>query len=181
MIIGITGLPGAGKGTAAAYLVEKYGVKSYRFSTPLRDILNRVYQPITRRNMQELARILRELFGKDVLGETLLKDLEKERSPLAIMEGMRYQDEYNILKNNPSFKLVAVEVPFDIRLQRIRERGENEDDTTLTPEQFAKQHEHETERGIADLIKFADYHVDNSGSVDALHQQLDAIVKKAQG
>ena len=180
MVIGLTGLPGAWKGTAAAYLVEKYGAKAHRFSTPLRDILNRVYQPITRQNMQKLATSLREIFGKDMFAETLLKDLDKERASLAIMEGMRYEDEYRILKRNPAFRLVAIDAPFDIRLQRIRERGENDDDRTLTAEKFAQQHEYETERGIANLVALADYRLDNRGTRAELNAQLDALMAKLE-
>lgn len=180
MVIGITGLPGAGKGTVAAYLVEKYGAKAYRFSTPLRDILIRVYQPVTRENLQKLAASLRGLFGVNVFAETLLQDLQKEPSPLVVMEGFRYQDEYRILRQHPGFVFVAVEATFDTRLQRIQSRTENVGDAQVTSESFAKQHEFETERAIPELIAQADHHIDNSGTVEQLKAQVDALMAKLQ-
>ncbi|MEK7631809.1 MAG: AAA family ATPase [Patescibacteria group bacterium] len=178
MVIGITGLPGAGKGTAAAYLVEKYGGVAKQFSGPLRDIIKRLHQPITREHMQELARLLREVFGKDVLAETLLQDVAEAKESLIVMEGFRYFDEYNILKKHPHFVFVAVETTFEKRLLRIQQRTENVGDGQVTAESFAKQHEHETEKGIPELIAKADHRIDNNGTAEQLYAQLDALMTK---
>jgi dephospho-CoA kinase len=178
MVIGFTGLPGAGKGTATTYLVEKYGAVSKQFSGPLRDIVKRLHQPITRENLQDLAKALRGIFGNNVLAETLLNDLKFEPDHLVVMEGFRYEDEYRILRQHPHFTFVAVEATFETRLARIQGRTENVGDNQITAESFAKQHEHETEKYIPELIKKADYHLDNSGSLDQLHTQLDALMSK---
>jgi len=180
MLIGFIGLPGAGKGTAAAYLVEKYGASAKRFSTPLRDILSRLYQPITRENMQALGTIVRASYGNDVLAETLLQDLQRDPAPLSVMEGFRYEEEFRIIRSHPGSVFVAIEAPFEVRLQRIQHRGENEGDQQVTAESFAKQHEHETERGIPALMAKCDHRVENTGSVEKLHTQLDALMKKLQ-
>ncbi len=178
MVIGITGLPGAGKGTAAAYLVEKYGGVAKQFSGPLRDMLTRLHQPITREHMQDLAKHLREIFGKDVFAETLLQDVQAAKESLIVMEGFRYFDEYNILKQHPNFVFVAIETTFENRLQRIQQRSENVGDGQVTAESFTKQHEHETEKGIPDLIAKADHHIDNNGTQAQLFVQLDALMAK---
>lgn len=178
MVIGITGLPGAGKGTAAAYLVEKYGAVAKQFSGPLRDIIKRLHQPITREHMQELARLLREVFGKDVLAETLLQDVAEAKETLIVMEGFRYFDEYRILKQHPNFTLVGIEATFEARLQRIQQRTENVGDGQVTAASFAKQHEHQTEQAIPELIAKADYRIDNNAGRDQLYTQLDALMAK---
>ena len=47
LVIGLAGSIGAGKGTAAAYLVRKYGADMFIFSSPLRNILKTLYiEPI---------------------------------------------------------------------------------------------------------------------------------------
>ncbi|MFA6042068.1 MAG: AAA family ATPase [Patescibacteria group bacterium] len=178
MVIGITGLPGAGKGTAAAYLVEKYGGVSKQFSGPLRDIVKRLHQSVTREHLQELAKALRGIFGNNVLAETLLGDLKADTTPLVVMEGFRYHDEYKILRQHPDFQFVAIEASFETRLGRIQQRTENVGDGQITAESFAKQHEHETEKAIPELIALADHHIDNSGNVTQLYAQLDALMTK---
>lgn len=176
MVIGITGLPGAGKGTAAAYVVEKYGAVTKRFSQPLWDILARLHQPQTRENMQKLAQSMRALFGNDILAETLLQDLTQETTNLIVMEGFRYQDEYAMLKRRPDFVFIGIETAFDVRLARIQQRSEKEDDRTMTAEKFKAQHEFKTEQYIPELIAKADHRIDNNGTVDQLYAQLDALM-----
>ena len=51
IIIGLVGQLACGKGTVAEYLKEKYGASVYRYSTMLRDVLNRLYLEINRVNM----------------------------------------------------------------------------------------------------------------------------------
>ncbi len=181
MVIGITGLPGAGKGTAAAYLVEKYGAVAKQFSGPLRDMLKRLHKPITRENMQVLATHLREMFGKDVFAETLLQDVAEAQEPLIVMEGFRYFDEHRIFKQLPNFTFVGIEATFETRLQRIQQRTENIGDSQVTAELFAKQHEYETERAIPELIAKADHRIDNNGDREQLYAQLDALMGKLKG
>lgn len=176
MILGITGLPGAGKGTAAAYLVAKHGAVTRRFSQPLWDILARLHQPQTRENMQQLAQTLRAMFGNDIFAETLLKDLEQEKSRLIVMEGFRYEDEYVMLKRRPDFIFLGIEAAFDTRLARIQQRSEKADDQTMTAAQFKLQHEYKTEQHIPALIAKADHRLDNNGTREQLYAQLDALV-----
>jgi dephospho-CoA kinase len=178
MVIGFTGQPSAGKGTAAAYLGTKYKAVTYRFSTPPRDILNRLYQPVTRPTLQALATLLRAQFGNDIFAQTLLKDLEREQAALIVLDGIRHVDELRILRQRPDFVLVAIETPLEVRFERIQHRGENADDTTLTLEQFRKQHEHQTEQGIADLMQQADHTLKNTGTPEQLYAQLDALLEK---
>jgi dephospho-CoA kinase len=178
MVIGFTGQLGAGKGTATKYLVEKYGAVSRQFSGPLRDIITRLHQTITREHMQDLAKALRGVFGTNVLAETLLSDLKSETAPIAVMEGFRYLDEYKIMRQHPHFVFVAIEAPFDVRLGRVQQRPENVGDSQVTAELFAKQHEHETEKAIPELISKADHHINNSGTIEQLYAQLDALMAK---
>ena len=178
MVIGITGLPGAGKGTAAAYLVEKYGAVAKQFSGPLRDMLHRLHKPITRENMQVLATHLREMFGKDVFAETLLQDVAEAKESLIVIEGFRYFDEHRMFMQLPSFNFVGIEATFETRLQRIQQRTENVGDGQVTAESFAKQHEYETEKGIPELLSKADHHIDNNSSREQLYAQLDALMVK---
>ena len=51
IILGFTGLIASGKGTAAKYFNEKYGATTYRFSTMLRDLLNRIHVEHSRDNI----------------------------------------------------------------------------------------------------------------------------------
>lgn len=176
MIIGLVGPLATGKGTITSYLVEKHGAKSVKFSQPLRDMIHRCYVHETREAMAKLAQLMRGEYGNDILVRTLIKDLEKMDVPIAVFDGIRYFDEFHALKERKDFVLWAVNADIEKRHTRIHMRGENADDKTVTLEQFKKQHTLQTELMIPDIMKKADVHIDNNGSLEELYQHIDTLV-----
>jgi len=75
IILALAGEMGCGKGTLTKYLVAKYDAEVYRFSNPLRDILDRMHREKSRDTMQQLSTALRQIFGDDVLSEIILADI----------------------------------------------------------------------------------------------------------
>ena len=59
VILGFVGPIASGKGTACQYLRDQHRAPTYRFSSPLRDVLDRLYLPQSRQNMQDLSLALR--------------------------------------------------------------------------------------------------------------------------
>ena len=74
-ILALAGEMGCGKGTLTRYLIAKYDAQVYRFSNPLRDILDRIHKDKSRDNMQKLSTALRNAFGDDALSEIILADV----------------------------------------------------------------------------------------------------------
>ena len=177
MIIGLTGLLAAGKGTIAKYLVDKYQAKTLRFSDPLRDAIKRFYHEPTREYMSHLGRFVRGEFGDDILIQTLLKDAANESAPIIILDGIRYFDEYEVLSNRDDFQMWAVDTEIKTRYERIIKRDENPTDKKLTFERFTEQHNLETEVNTSKLMAKADVKFDNNGSLDELYKQVDEKVK----
>lgn len=177
IVLGFTGLMACGKGTATKYLQEKYGAETFRFSTMLRDVLDRLHLEQTRENMSCISTVLRENFGQDLMAKVMAKDVENSQSSLVIVDGVRRLDDVKYLKAMPNFKLVAIEAEMQTRFQRLKERGENSDDQNKTWEDFQADHQLETELTILDTLKIADLIIDNNGDLEQLHQQLDKLVK----
>ena len=98
IIFGFVGDLASGKGTAAKYLQEKYGATTYRFSTMLRDILDRVYVPKSRENLQQLSTFLRESYGQDVMSRVIAEDVARDNNTLVIVEGIRRPSDIEYLK-----------------------------------------------------------------------------------
>jgi dephospho-CoA kinase len=176
MIIGLTGLPAAGKGTIGKYLMEKHKAKAIRFSDPLREIIKRLYIDPTRESMSHLATFLRGEFGNDVLIQTLLKDADKSKGHLFVLDGMRYPEEFEVLSKRSDFKMWGVITDFENRYNRILVRVENESDKSLTREQFKEQHQLKTELYIPELLKKVDETVNNNGSLEDLYKKVDGII-----
>jgi dephospho-CoA kinase len=180
IIIGVTGEIACGKGTVAKYIVEKYGADSYRFSTMLRDVLKRLHIDESRDTMQRLSTILRQTFGEDILAKVMSSDAEESKSNIIVVEGIRRLADIKYLQALPHFKLFYVEVDMQKRYERIIKRGENQDDNTKTFEEFQKDHERETELQIKDLKQHADFVVENGGTLEELHYQIDKIMAECQ-
>jgi len=176
IILGFTGLMACGKGTAAKYYKEKYSAPTFRFSTSMRDLLDRLYLPQSRENMSTISRITREAFGQDLYAKVMAGDVGKAEHDIVIVEGIRRMDDVKELKKLSNFKLVAIEADMKTRYERLKVRGENSDDASKTWEQFQKDHELETEISIPPVMAKADIVVDNNGSVEDFYKQLDKLV-----
>lgn len=176
-IFGLTGLMACGKGTAAEYLAAKYGAQAIRFSTIVRDVLDRLYLPQSRANMQKMIPILLNGFGTDLLSKVMAQDVLKSDKNIIVIDGVRRFPDIEHLKKIPGFTLVAIEVDPKIRYQRLVSRGENAGDKEKTWEQFLAEHQAATEIDIPKLMAVADIKIDNNGSLEDLYRQLDKLVK----
>lgn len=177
-IIGITGLMACGKGAAANYLKEKYQAETFRFSTMLRDVLDRLYMEHSREHMSGISTVLREFFGQDLMAKVMAKDVANSKAKLVVVEGIRRMEDIKYLREFPEFKLISIEADMKTRYQRLLERGENSDDQTKTWEQFQEDHQLETEVTILDTMKAADSVVDNNNGWEKFYQQLDQLIQK---
>jgi len=177
IILGFTGLPASGKGTAAKYYSEKYSSPTFRFSTSMRDLLDRLYLPQSRENMSTISQITREAFGQDLYAKVMAGDVGKADHDIVIVEGIRRMEDVQELKKLSNFKLVAIEADMKIRYERLKIRGENSDDNTKTWEEFQEDHKLETELTIPAVMEKADITINNNGTLEELYKQLDNIVK----
>lgn len=176
LILGIAGEMGCGKGTIAKHVIEKHLGSAHRFSTMLRDVLDRLYLDQTRENLAQMSTILRQNFGEDLLSRVMMHDAENDDRSLVIIDGVRRKTDIVHLEELPHFKLVYVEADMRKRYERIILRGENANETKKTFEDFQKDHEHEAELQIKDLKNVADYIVNNDGTFEELYEQINQII-----
>jgi len=176
IILGLAGEIASGKGVMAKYLTDKYGASSHRFSAVLRSILDRLHMEHSRKNMQKLSTALRQSFGEDTLAKVISEDVKKDKSEIIAIDGVRRLDDIKYLRQLPEFKLVFIEADIRKRYKRIIRRRENPDDKNKTFEEFKKDHQRETEAQIKNLKNYADILIDNNGSLEELHKQVDRII-----
>ena len=177
-ILGLTGEKLSGKGTTSDYLVEKHNYKHYRFSKILDDIADRLYLPNTRENLIEVALMLREKFGPEILAHVLKKDIEKDSPEFAVVDGIRYWEEYNILKNIPGFHLIYITASLENRFARQQKRHEKVGESDMKMEEFEKQEQAPTEVLIQEIGEKAEFAVDNDGSFEELYNNIEDICQK---
>ena len=177
LILGFVGELSSGKGTACQYLAKKYDAPSYRFSTILRDILNRLYLDITRDHLQRLSTALRGEFGQDVLAKVIAQDVKNDPHSIITVDGIRRLSDITYLKDVAGFHLVYLTADQNIRYQRIIARGENSDDKNKTFEQFQADEQAEAELQITSTGATAEYTVTNNGTFEELYEQLEKLTR----
>ncbi|MEI8360652.1 MAG: AAA family ATPase [bacterium] len=178
LIIGITGLMASGKGTAAKYIVDNYSASSHRFSTMLRDTLDRYYLPHTRENMVTVSEIMRTSFGQDILAKVMAEDAKNDEKEIVVIEGIRRMADITHLSKLNNFVLVQIIAEPKLRHSRLSIRGENADDNTKTYDQFIQDHNLPTEKTIPEVMNQAKETLDNNLDMKELSVQIDNLIKK---
>ncbi|MCX6781171.1 MAG: AAA family ATPase [Candidatus Magasanikbacteria bacterium] len=178
-ILGFVGHIGCGKGVASEYLAEKYGASSYRFSTMLRDILNRLYIPTDRDNLIRISEVLRENFGEETLARVMKHDVENDAHELVCVDGIRRLADIGELRTLPGFVLVYVAATPEVRYKRIVARSENAGDHTKTFEEFLADETRSTETSIDDVAREATIVIDNDTTIEDFYHKLDELVHSA--
>ena len=178
IILGFVGKIASGKDVSKKYLEEKYDASSHRFSTMLRDILNRLYLDITRENLQHLSYDLRQRFGSDALARVIAEDVKNDQHDIVVVEGIRRMADIIKLKDFTNFYLISIDVDAKIRYNRLVKRGENVGDREKTFDQFLLDEQAEAEKEIPQVMAAAKHQVNNDGSLEELYAQLDKVVSE---
>jgi dephospho-CoA kinase len=178
IILGFVGQLASGKGTATEYLKKQHNANTYRFSSMLRDIADRLYLEQNRNNLQKISRVIRENFSEDILSKVIAQDAAQDTNDLVVIDGIRRPADIEHLSKIPGFILVHIFADIEKRFDRITSRGENTDDNQKTFEQFQQDHKNEAELLIGDIATQAIEEIDNNGTTDDLHTTLDALMKK---
>lgn len=177
IILGFVGPIASGKGTVCEYLKTKYHAETYRFSTMLYDILNRVNIETNRENLQKVSSVLRENFGDDLMAKTIAFDVTNAKSDVVCVDGVRREPDIKYLREIPGFYLISIDAKAESRHSRMTSRGEKTDDNTKTFEQFLEDEKKEAEQQIKTVAEKADFKIDNNGSFDQLYKQIEDIIE----
>lgn len=177
-IIGLVGQSGCGKGTVADILTKQYGAAYSRFSAILGDILTRLHIDHSRDHFIALSNALRGTFGEDVLSYAIEKDAVLSSNPLVVIDGIRRPEDIVALEPLPFFKLVSIDVPAEMRYERMKKRGEKSGEQHMTWQEFVAQDQAPTEVTIPLVMSRAWKRLDNSKTATDLEAQVVAMMKE---
>ncbi len=178
IILGFVGLPASGKGTVAEYYKKKYGASTYRFSTMLFDLVQRIHLETNRDNLIKMSEAIRSTFGEDTMAKVMAKDAENDKNNLIVIEGIRRMADIEYLSRLPNFILIEIFAEPHTRYERVTKRSEKTDDKTKTFEQFMEDHKRSTEMSIPEVASHATEQIDNNGTIENLEKNLDSLLNK---
>ena len=180
MIIGIAGTLGAGKGTVVEYLKEK-NFTHYSVSGRLKEILDERNLLGTRENLSSLADELAVSYEGGIL-EVMHQKAKEDGVTDYILESIHRESEAEYLRSIGAI-ILGVNADPEIRYERTFKRQEGDKDN-VTYEEFlnsiAREEEGKGEGtpNILAVLQSADFVLQNNGSVEELHEQIEEVLSK---
>ena len=173
-VLGTVGWPGSGKGEAAA-VAEAAGVPVVTMGDVIRDeCRRRGLDPVEHHG--DVAKRLREEEGDTAVVDRTIDRLREVDGETALVDGLRSPAELARFREafGDGFTLVAVEAPFDVRADRLAERGRDASDADR--DRLRERDEREAGFGLGETIERADVQIDNTGSVEAFRARIRELL-----
>lgn len=173
-VVAIVGMCGSGKSIASDKLVEMGYDKVY-FGGVTMDKLKEKGLEVTPENEKLMREKLREDLGMGAFAKILLpriKELAENNN--VVLDGLYSWDEYKILKNElDNLMVIAIICDKKIRYDRLATR----EFRSLTNEEASNRDVSEIENlAKGGPIAYADYYINNNGSVEEYYQRLNEIL-----
>ncbi|MCL9813562.1 AAA family ATPase [Natranaeroarchaeum aerophilus] len=177
-VIGTVGLAGSGKGEAAT-VAEEQGVPVVTMGDVIREeCRDRGFDPATQHGT--VAQALREENGPAAVAERslpLLRDALEDNDTV-LVDGIRSDVEVDVFKEafGEAFYLVSIEAPFEVRAERVTDRGRDAD-AESGGESLRERDERELGFGMDRAMDRADLTIENTDSLDAFREQVKRVIE----
>ncbi|MCX6803851.1 MAG: AAA family ATPase [Candidatus Diapherotrites archaeon] len=185
MLIGVVGLNGSGKDSVAQYLVEKYNFTHVDLGNEVRKELARLGRnPLDRSQMRELGDGMRRSFGHNYWAK---KALEKYLPGVNfVITSLRHNAEAELIKSRGGI-IIEVFANLNVRYVRTVARTKGLHDKhgdVASFEEFVFKENREladpdpARMQITKCLSMAEYRLNNTGTVDDLHKEVDELLLK---
>jgi len=176
IVIGTVGLPGSGKGEAAE-VAREHGIPVVTMGDVIREeCRNRGLDPATHHG--QVAQALREENGPAAIAERslLLIGDALEDNDTVLVDGLRSDVELDAFRERfgDEFVLVSIEAPFEVRRERVEERGRDDPDG----ESLEERDERELGFGMGEAMERADLTIENTDTLERFRGQITALLKE---
>ncbi len=181
MILGISGLYGAGKGEAVQYLKAR-SFYPHSLSDVIREELSRRGLEPTRERMIEVGNEIRASEGLGGIADRLADSLVADRN--YVIDSIRHPAEVDALRAaTEHFRLLWIDADEKTRLQRIIARERAGDPTSLEALRNLEGRELGSENPAAQQLlavrELADDHVENNGSLEELLRNVQGVLERS--
>lgn len=175
-VIGTVGLPGSGKGEAAA-VAREVGIPVVTMGDVIRqECRDRGLDPAEHHG--EIATALREENGLDAIAARSLPMIRErlDESEAVLVDGLRSMHEVERFREafGDEFVVVSIEAPFEVRVDRLGDRDRDDSDSDV--EALEAREERELGFGMGEVMDDADVVVDNTSSLEAFRSRIRALL-----
>jgi len=153
-------MPGAGKSTIADGLKPK-GYDIINMGNAVREEVKKRNLEPTRDNLGKLMLELREKNGPGAIAELVKSQIESSTAKVILIDGLRSNDEIQVLRKFGNVKLLAIHASTDTRFNFLQKRGRSDD--PQTKDHFEERDNRELGVGISNPIALSDDAISNTG------------------
>jgi dephospho-CoA kinase len=174
LIVAITGMPGAGKSTAAQGLVA-LGWKRFVMGDIIRDETKRRGLEPDSKNTGEVMKQLRAKMGEEAVAKLTLERIRDVDSQKVVVDGIRSLAEVEEFRKGAKVLVVAIHASPKRRYALLKERGRKDDPLSL--EMFLERDKRELAVGVSTAIALADEVISNEHNTSGgLSSQIADVV-----
>jgi len=175
-IVAITGMPGAGKSTAAQALVKLGWTRVVMGDVIRAETKRRGLEPDAK-NTGEVMKLLRKERGESAVADLCLETIARLKAERVVVDGIRSMAEVQAFRMKGEVLLVAVDASPERRFQLLKERGRKDD--PLTYKMFVERDRRELGVGIGKPIALADETVSNQHATPGrLAAEITQVVER---
>jgi dephospho-CoA kinase len=178
LLLGIVGMPGAGKTSVAEYLKSKRFPGVRLGSIVTNEVLRRSL-PLTPENERAIREEFRVQHGMDVMAQKSLPEIRllTDRSLVVVIDGLYSFAEYKLFNKQfgDSLVLIAIVASRSVRYRRLESRSDRPLSVPQAIERDFKEIE-TLEKGGP--IAIADYTLINDGTAAELQAKVDELLRK---
>lgn len=173
-VIGFVGMPGSGKSTALN-IAQNYGSIVVMGDVVREETLHKGLE-INSENLGKTAKELRAQFGPEIVAQRCIEKVVKLTDTIIFIDGLRSISELNTFKKAFPIQIVAIHAPDHLRHEWLIKRGREDDSVAI--DIIKNRDQREIQFGLLELIKVADYTLENLGSKSALEHACEELIKK---
>lgn len=171
----ITGMPGAGKSTAAEVFREM-GFEVFRMGDDVRMEAEKRHVQPTDDNLGQIMLQLRQSGGPVAIASLCKKRIEKDsKLPFVVIDGIRNMNEFLEFKKLGKSVLVSIHATPERRFRFLQERKRSDSPNSF--QSFEARDRRELSVGIGESIALSDEVLVNSGSLEELKSKVSELIK----
>jgi dephospho-CoA kinase len=171
-ICAIVGKPGSGK-TTAIDAIRDLGLVVTMGDVIRNEVKKRNLEP-SGNNIGKVAKKLREQEGPAIIAEKCVDLIRVKEEKIIFVDGVRSLSEVNVFRKFWKFPIIAIVVNEKKRFEWLFERGRSDDPRNIND--LKERDKRETQFGLDEVIRKADFIIENNSSIDDLKKKTRKIV-----